>query len=655
MSDVERLQQQAYEEFSSQEYEKACKTLLQLELRLGSSAQLSNDIAVALFKAGQLNQSIARFREATELDGKTIVTDNLFDVIEEQKKLIQELHKARRMPSASNCGNQAKDLLHDLGQRVFSQFMENWCQDSATAIYEDAKKLSDAEWLQAVIDSVDSGSWNNHLMPAFAPTDTQSMFVGSSGRTAMTEGSRFISFLLKMASENGLALGNDHVRVGDFGSGWGRYTRFMQKYAHPDNLYALEVQSAMVERSRKEFGRANFIKVEPYPPTVLRDDFFDLIFGYSVFSHLAPACADAWVAEFARIVRPGGLVIMTTQGRSFIDFCEEKRQSGDMSHPWFKCLAESFVDTRAAFDDYDNGGFLFSGTTQERTYGEALISKGYIEKHWQKDFELAHFVDDRGVLPQACFVLRRKRRAMSTGWHGKHPADITTKGMTKKISRPETLMLAMSPRVGSTALASALTSSGCFGDVREYFNPRHTDFPQDGDAFAHWRNIRLNAQRSRNGIAGFKVCWLDFAALVDSGFDRVCLKDAAIVYLDRRDQIGQAISNYRAKQTSQWHLLSGDDQKTLSDWDVEAILKEYHWLTEEKSAWVDYFARRGITPLCIDYEDIESDLPGVVRCIGGYCGIDAAELETNVRTDIRKFSSDCPEEVMNTLRQRVAE
>ncbi|MDP5240690.1 Stf0 family sulfotransferase [Uliginosibacterium sp. 31-16] len=653
MSDVERLQQQAYEEFSSQEYEKACKTLLQLELRLGTNAQLSNDIAVALFKAGQLNQSIARFKEATELEGKTIVTDNLFDVIEEQKKIIQELHKAKRTPGASSGKSQAKDLLHDLGQRLFSQVMENWCQDSAAVLHEDAKKLSDAEWLQAVIDSVDSGSWNNHLMPVFAPADTQSMFVGSSGRTAMTEGSRFISFLLKMASENGLALGNDQVRIGDFGSGWGRYTRFMQKYAHPDNLYGLEVQASMVERSRKEFGRANFIKVEPYPPTALRDNFFDLIFGYSVFSHLAPACADAWIAEFARIVRPGGLVIMTTQGRSFIDFCEEKRQSGDMSHPWFKCLAESFIDTRAAFDDYDNGGFLFSGTTQEKTYGEALISKGYIEKHWQKDFELVHFVDDRGVLPQACFVLRRKRRAMFAGWHEAQPASITAQGVAKRTFRPETLMLAMSPRVGSTALASALTSAGCFGDVREYFNPRHTDFPSNVDVFAHWRNIRLNSQSS-NGVTGFKTCWLDFAPLVDSGFDRVHLKDATVVYLDRKDQIGQAISNYRAKQTSQWHLLSGDEQQGLSEWDVDAIIKEYHWITEEKAAWVDYFARREISPLCIDYEDICDDLPKVVRSIGAYCGIDAEEFQADIQTDIRKFSSDCPEDVINTIKNRLS-
>lgn len=657
MNEADALQQQAYDLFANEDYQGACDALLKLELLQGQSPQLSNDLGVALFKLGQTNQALARFKQAAELEGESIVTNNLIELVREQKRQLRALKDQKRKspsrssPRSADLRSESPSPFTTLGERLFADVMESWCQDSANTLFEEARKVSDSEWLQAMVDGADSGTWNKHLLPRFAPADTQSMFVGSSGRTAMQEGRRFVEYLLQVCREGGLDFKRDDLRIADFGAGWGRYTRFMLKYAHPDNLFALEVQSHMVERSRKEFGRANFIKVDNFPPTPLQDEFFDLIFGYSVFSHLSPVCADAWIAEFARIVKPGGLVVMTTQGRSFIEFCEGKRRSGDLSHPWFKCLTESFVDTEAAYRDYDAGGFLFSGTTPVATYGEALVSKGYIEQQWQRHFELLHFVDDRNVLPQACFVLRRKQASVAAGWQAGSPVAIIKEGMRKTRQRSNTLVLAMSPRVGSTALASALTSTGQFGAVKEYFNPRHQDLPDAPDPFTRWRDVRL---QTGEAIPTFKSCWLDYAPLVANGFDRVYLRDASFIYLDRQDQVAQAISIYRAKQTNQWHLQSGEGQQALSEWDVEAIIYEYELLTKEKKSWIDYFARRGISPLCIDYDEIHKDLPGVVKSIGEYCGIEVGKIQTeSVRTDTRKFAFDCPDAVMSELRSRL--
>ena len=164
----------------------------------------------------------------------------------------------------------------------------------------------------------------------------------------------------------------------------------------------------MVEHCRKAFGMANFLTVKTMPPCPLRSGLVDLIFGYSVFSHLAPHCADAWISEFARTTKPGGLVLMTTQGRSFIDFCRGVRESGDRSHAWFISLSKAFTDSEQAYHDYDAGQFMHFGEGQYGgTYGESLIPREYIERHWQTYFDLVEFIDDRAVLPQALFVLRR--------------------------------------------------------------------------------------------------------------------------------------------------------------------------------------------------------------------------------------------------------
>lgn len=280
--------------------------------------------------------------------------------------------------------------------------------DSLWEIHEEAKLVSDEEWFMALRQSVDGEPFHGHLLPAFAPADVQRQFVGSSGVTALNEAWIFTRVVLRYAAACGVPL-DGPAKMLDFGCGWGRYTRFLLKYTHPDNIYGVDVNSGMIEQCRKNFGGSNFSTVSPFPPTIFRDSLFDLVLGYSVFSHLSPACADAWIEEFARVVRPGGIVLMTTQGRDFIDFCRNIRRTGDLSHPWYRSLAVAFVDEAAAHHAYDEGRYLFTSRRgEDATYGEALISRGYIEQHWLHGFELVDFVDDRSFLPQALFVLQRK-------------------------------------------------------------------------------------------------------------------------------------------------------------------------------------------------------------------------------------------------------
>jgi SAM-dependent methyltransferase len=47
----------------------------------------------------------------------------------------------------------------------------------------------------------------------------------------------------------------------------------------------------------------------PYPK-----DFFDAVYCISVFTHLATDAQQAWVAELERVLRPGGLLSVTTHG-----------------------------------------------------------------------------------------------------------------------------------------------------------------------------------------------------------------------------------------------------------------------------------------------------------------------------------------------------
>ena len=54
----------------------------------------------------------------------------------------------------------------------------------------------------------------------------------------------------------------------------------------------------------------------------LPDQSIDFFVVYSVFSHLSEEACINWIKEFSRILRPEGMVALTTRGRWFLDYCE---------------------------------------------------------------------------------------------------------------------------------------------------------------------------------------------------------------------------------------------------------------------------------------------------------------------------------------------
>jgi SAM-dependent methyltransferase len=282
-------------------------------------------------------------------------------------------------------------------------------------VFSTCSRVPDSAWQQVILNSVDNGFFNGVRLPGFADSTLQRNTVGSSGRQALHEGFTFYSILKKHAEKYSAPV-HKASRILDFGCGWGRYIRYFLKDTIATNLYAVDVDSVMVSACKESFPYGNFSQVDPFPPFDFPDQHFHLIFAYSVFSHLSAPAADAWIKEFSRVLSPGGLLVVTTQGREFIQYCQQIRDkiaiTGRVEHPWHNNLAKSFENAEACLAAYDRGEHLFEATgggdaRPSTFYGEALVPKEYAQRVWGQYLQFRDFVDERSILPQAFIVMQK--------------------------------------------------------------------------------------------------------------------------------------------------------------------------------------------------------------------------------------------------------
>jgi trehalose 2-sulfotransferase len=196
-----------------------------------------------------------------------------------------------------------------------------------------------------------------------------------------------------------------------------------------------------------------------------------------------------------------------------------------------------------------------------------------------------------------------------------------------------TLLIAMLPRTGSTALCSLLEQTGVLGTPREYLNPRGPLKPWARRLSAFDLDGYLDAlrreQATPNGVFALKTLFTDLEPLLGRAPIAELLDTARFVYLTREDVIAQAISNYIAESSGVWHRDSSGElfrSRGGGDpdppYDEERIIAERDTLLRQQADWESFFSGRQVEPLRVTYERFVADAGGTVAGIARHAGVE---------------------------------
>src|SRR5947209_13595411 len=111
----------------------------------------------------------------------------------------------------------------------------------------------------------------------------------------------------------------------DFGCGCGRVIRHFADLRNVQ-LHGTDVSAGAIRWCRENLRFADFQRNGLAPPTVYGAETFDLVYAFSVFTHLPEHLQFDWMRELRRVLRPEGLLVMTTHGASYLhDATQQER------------------------------------------------------------------------------------------------------------------------------------------------------------------------------------------------------------------------------------------------------------------------------------------------------------------------------------------
>lgn len=179
--------------------------------------------------------------------------------------------------------------------------------------------------------------------------------------------------------------------VWDFGAGSGRVLTRLSR--EPGQSLA---SSDVDEQACRWLAANHGIDARPSssrPPAPFGPDSFDLVIAISVFTHLSEDDQDLWLAEVGRLLRPGGLALLSVMGVELLDAYRLGRRPGMVAAQQGLLARADLTREGIVFAPEPKGrwsAWRYPGTAP--SYGLTFHDHGYVRERWGRFLEVQRIV-----------------------------------------------------------------------------------------------------------------------------------------------------------------------------------------------------------------------------------------------------------------------
>lgn len=225
------------------------------------------------------------------------------------------------------------------------------------------------------------------FLPRMSEDKVQLDWTGASGPDLMRQSVAFVD-LLEHSYRSLTGKNLEEATVLDYGCGWGRLLRLLYRYIPLDRLFGVDPWDEAINLCREAGIRAHLAVSEYLPSSLPFSRSFDLIFAYSVFTHLSETAARAALSTLRKHISDKGLLVITVRPKEY----------------WR--VHEPRGDAAPLMAAHDGGSYVFVPHNRptiegDITYGDASFSLNYFETHfpaWRLESTVDNFIDPLQVV-----------------------------------------------------------------------------------------------------------------------------------------------------------------------------------------------------------------------------------------------------------------
>ncbi len=276
------------------------------------------------------------------------------------------------------------------------------CDGAGPEGYSAFRDLDDDLWSLLLTLEYESLPGIRGFLPDLPDPDLQQMWNGTSGAALAAQSVCFYRRLKEAWAEHGPGRSRPGERA---------RLRLRLGTADPDARPRRRARQPLRLRSGREHprgarengSRPSWPGASSCPRALPFETSFDLVFSFSVFTHISERAHLASLEAIHDALEPGGLFVATIRPPSYLDF-------NPLMKPAVEALARTvtgaLAEPRYLFAPHETEGHpQFGG--EQMDYGETVITLPYVRDNWTRWFDLLDVSVMTGDMYQVVLTLRK--------------------------------------------------------------------------------------------------------------------------------------------------------------------------------------------------------------------------------------------------------